>query len=578
MRSRQWHRRCKASDQEDHVEGVFHARAGVAAMTRVTLDLRDSIPRVGFGLACAVGLVGAFVGLNVSSFWFDELFTAWVVGHGDGFGQIISRLLTDMHPPLYYLLISAYSRIFGASDAALRSFSALCGCGAILVFVLGTGRTFSLNARLFAAAIATSSGFWYFQSQNARDYTLSLLIGAGVLALSLKVLQARQRPGAEKPAALWALFGLMVLSAFTHFYLMYECLAVLIILGVFCRQWRGLLAVAFVSLLVISQAYVHFVIQRYTLYSLTTTWIGNGPLWYLFNLIHARKDTINRLAILALAICAVSALYVCFRGQGSAAPRKTPALLRGRVSWMEQIAALADPVPVLCLGVPVIVLLGGIVSSTLISPNFTDRNMLVVSPFLWGAYAWIYSVGPERSSPRLQLAAVSVLSALALVMMTAVAGRAQPHNEPFKASAEWIQTFPACRGTEIPVLTLENPSWTRPDFYALVVKDAYGRYLNGFATPRLVWVASPNGLPGDLRAEIQRRVDGQDCPIIGWSSHGFDMRFLGPVSKGILATVGRPTAAATLAVKKFETYSSGLDRHAEPSGTFVLYMTRDPHP
>jgi uncharacterized membrane protein len=141
------------------------------------------------GIAVAVGLIGAWIGLETSSLWLDELITRWIV-IGDGGGDsLAARLATDVHPPLYYPLLYGYTRLLGTSDAALRSFSALAACAAVIVFISGTRRSFSLAGRLFGAGVATGSGFWFYQSQNVRDYGLSLLIAALILSLSLAILR-----------------------------------------------------------------------------------------------------------------------------------------------------------------------------------------------------------------------------------------------------------------------------------------------------------------------------------------------------------------------------------------------------
>src|SRR6185369_6754194 len=83
----------------------------------------DTVAVVSFGLACMMGLVGAFVGLGTHGFWFDELFTAWFI-EPDG-TSLLSRIVTDVHPPLYLVGLSLYSQLAGDSDVALRSLSAL---------------------------------------------------------------------------------------------------------------------------------------------------------------------------------------------------------------------------------------------------------------------------------------------------------------------------------------------------------------------------------------------------------------------------------------------------------------------
>jgi hypothetical protein len=187
-----------------------------------------------FGTACAIGLVFAFVGLETHSLWYDELFTATLLEPMRG-STLLSRIATDVHPPLYLLALALFTQLFGDGDAALRCFSAIAACGAVVVFILATRPAFSLPARLFGAAMATGSLFWFTQAQNARSYALCLLISAGVMALGLSLLQERQR----RRRRLTGLLALMITGALVHFYVTYVCLAVLILLGLFKRRPRG---------------------------------------------------------------------------------------------------------------------------------------------------------------------------------------------------------------------------------------------------------------------------------------------------------------------------------------------------
>ena len=177
---------------------------------RTNLDKRIAV--ASFGIACTIGLVGAFVGLDVSSFGMDELNTAWVFEAGIGFREFLARFLTDLHPPVYYVLAFLHVRLFGDDEVALRGLSAALGVAALLLFCTATRFYFSLAARLFAAAMATGSFFWFYQTQNARSYTLSLLIGVGILAISLSVLARRSRKDSRLPLRLAGLAVLMLVS------------------------------------------------------------------------------------------------------------------------------------------------------------------------------------------------------------------------------------------------------------------------------------------------------------------------------------------------------------------------------
>ena len=116
------------------------------------------VTTVCFASLCAIGLLGAFVGLNASGLWGDELFSSWMVD-GSSFSEQLRRMFTDVHPPLYYLLLVGWTRLAGTSDAAYRLLSAFCACGAILVFIRGTRGYLSLTARMFAGALAVASPY-----------------------------------------------------------------------------------------------------------------------------------------------------------------------------------------------------------------------------------------------------------------------------------------------------------------------------------------------------------------------------------------------------------------------------------
>ena len=51
--------------------------------------------------------------ISVRSFWEDEAFTAGLISNDPEL--IIQRLGNDVHPPLYWLLVSSWSKVFGDS-------------------------------------------------------------------------------------------------------------------------------------------------------------------------------------------------------------------------------------------------------------------------------------------------------------------------------------------------------------------------------------------------------------------------------------------------------------------------------
>jgi uncharacterized membrane protein len=501
------------------------------------------VATVCFGLACAIGLAGAFIGLQTHGFWYDELFTAQLL-RPDG-TSLLSRIVTDVHPPLYLFLLSAVTSIVGDSDAALRGVSAVSACAAIVVFVAATGQAFSLRARLFGASIATSSLFWFFQSQNARSYALALLVGAGVLALCVYLLD--ERPRERTRLALAGLAVLTAVGSFVHFYAMYECLAALIVLGLLRRPLRLPLVGIAAALILSSALYVQWVIVPNSQVSLTDNWYSNDPAVYLLVLFACANLTLGVTGVVAVALCATTLIF----------NRSFTAHRRDR-----SISALSA---FLC-GVPIVVLIGAIASSTLIAPSFSARNFLVVSPFLWAAMARLYDVAASAAPTSARRVLNVALSVVVLSMATMVTKRlATDHGlpvpyEPIRESAQWITTLPGCRGQTVPVITTDLHAWYKPGYAAYIYNGGYGRYLEGFAEPQLVFFedVTAHSLPPDLRAELQHRLDGEGCPVIAWAAHKADPAAMSRVKREFLSWTGRLDAAEIVKIKEFRDVELGL--------------------
>ncbi len=70
--------------------------------------------------ACA-GAVFLYLSAKYYSIWFDESFSYGMVQHD--FTEIIRRTAYDVHPPLYYVLLKAWTLLFGDTQTAIRLFS-----------------------------------------------------------------------------------------------------------------------------------------------------------------------------------------------------------------------------------------------------------------------------------------------------------------------------------------------------------------------------------------------------------------------------------------------------------------------
>ena len=105
------------------------------------------------------------------SFWEDEAATARLSTLS--YSAIITERAQDNHPPLYWLLVSAWGWIFGQDELGLRSFSILCLVGVLaLVYVLA-GKFYSSRAAWLASLLLVLSPFVLTYGHNARYYAFA---------------------------------------------------------------------------------------------------------------------------------------------------------------------------------------------------------------------------------------------------------------------------------------------------------------------------------------------------------------------------------------------------------------------
>lgn len=111
------------------------------------------------------------------SLWLDEALSLnFVTREFTTFELLFALPLSDPHPPLYYLLLDGWIAVFGTSEVILRLPSAMFGIGAvILIYALGK-KTVDREAGIVAAGLLGLSPFHIYYSQEARMYTLLVLL------------------------------------------------------------------------------------------------------------------------------------------------------------------------------------------------------------------------------------------------------------------------------------------------------------------------------------------------------------------------------------------------------------------
>jgi mannosyltransferase len=194
--------------------GAVRVRAVRERPLRVLLESRALLPLLAIML---LGAVLRFYGLGFQSLWSDEL-ASWDFSNRETISQVIGGVRSDIHPPLYFLILRFAQWIFGDSEWALRLPSAFAGWLCIPAIYLLGKRLYSEREGIVAALFLAV--FWapiYF-SQEARVYSMLILLSIltsyfwwGVM-LSLRY----RRVLPTREAALYVVCAL--LCAYVHYF------------------------------------------------------------------------------------------------------------------------------------------------------------------------------------------------------------------------------------------------------------------------------------------------------------------------------------------------------------------------
>ena len=166
---------------------------------------------IGLGLFAVVVVVGVWLRFATTSLlWLDEALSVNIAKLP--VTEIPGALKRDGAPPLYYVLLHYWIRVFGNSDAAVRSLSGLCSVLALVGLFFLVRRIWGRETAFIATGILAASAFASYYATEVRMYALVKLLVV-VLGWALKAL-------GERPTVLRAL-GLGLAAAallYTHYW------------------------------------------------------------------------------------------------------------------------------------------------------------------------------------------------------------------------------------------------------------------------------------------------------------------------------------------------------------------------
>jgi hypothetical protein len=156
-------------------------------------------------------------GLARQSAWADEITTLFIADPSRSFWRSWDLVLSDTHPPLYYLLMRWWFGLFGQSDLAARLpsviFSVLAVGAAAVAF-----KPCHLRARLsFALFLAVSPGAIEY-AQEARSYSLLLLLATVITGACFRFVQDHGEDRRNATRAITVLTIAGIVASYTHYF------------------------------------------------------------------------------------------------------------------------------------------------------------------------------------------------------------------------------------------------------------------------------------------------------------------------------------------------------------------------
>jgi mannosyltransferase len=160
-----------------------------------------------------------FYRLDYQSLWYDEAYTASVTNPATvGLSYIWSSGPVAYMPPLHHTLVYL-SRLVGTGEASLRLPSVLTGILTVILIYLTAKYCFSRRVASFAALIASVSTFHVYYSQEARAYSLLMLLSIASTYFLVRALR-------EKRQGWWLVYVICsALGMYTHLYMVFVLLA-----------------------------------------------------------------------------------------------------------------------------------------------------------------------------------------------------------------------------------------------------------------------------------------------------------------------------------------------------------------
>jgi 4-amino-4-deoxy-L-arabinose transferase-like glycosyltransferase len=168
------------------------------------------------GLVIVFAILLRFFMLTRQSLWYDEGLSL-INSDASNLQESIMKILgienANRFQPLYFIILAAWRNLFGDTEYALRSFSALFGIGTTIIIYFTALKIYGKNHALWSLTIAAFSSFLVYYSQEVRPYALLLFITALQMFLFSQILDKKKDHEQIYRISFWICSGLGLLGS-----------------------------------------------------------------------------------------------------------------------------------------------------------------------------------------------------------------------------------------------------------------------------------------------------------------------------------------------------------------------------
>lgn len=163
-----------------------------------------SLEKIWWLVIALTGIAVFFIAIifaSNQSIWFDEGYSILLAK--SNWNDLFSLTAVDAHPPFYYAVLKIWGSLFGFSELALRSLSALLLSGAVMAGLAMLRRFFSAKVALLVLPFVLFAPFLMRYGYEVRMYSMAMLIG--IVATYVLVLAHEKKDWWR-----WAVYAVLV--------------------------------------------------------------------------------------------------------------------------------------------------------------------------------------------------------------------------------------------------------------------------------------------------------------------------------------------------------------------------------